>query len=534
MATENLVSANQMHEKQSFVGQAIVILGLARQGIALARFFAQAGANVIISDAATADQLDAELAQINDLPVELVLGGHPDTLLDSCDLLCLSGGVPPQIPIVQQAIARGIPLSNDSLLTLQLVRDLNLGPLVAITGSSGKTTTTTLVGQMLVASGRTVHVGGNIGMPLIDRLAQIAPGDCIVLELSSFQLELFDPSLALGAFEDLGPDVAAILNITPNHLDRHIDMAAYATAKFNLLRHLRMDGQVVLSTDDPVTGQLGQTTWGGAANSMSAAWQLTGVMAIVQQSLITEQKRLIPFSQHQVLPYGAWLDEDMLVYNGTPICHRDELRLRGEHNIGNLLAAAAISGAVGATAEAMGEIARTFAGVPHRLEVVSEQGDVTWINDSIATSPERAVAALRCFQPQMQTLILLVGGKDKNLPWDQFADEVLSRVDYLIGFGNAGSMIMEKIQERARFTQRRAPSSALVQRLDEAVALAARVTRTSATTPTSDSVSGTQQPATTPTVVLLSPGGTSYDAYRDFEARGEHFRTLVQQWTNNR
>ncbi|MCB0126819.1 MAG: UDP-N-acetylmuramoyl-L-alanine--D-glutamate ligase [Caldilineaceae bacterium] len=517
-----------------FRDKKVVILGLARQGIALARFFVAAGAYTVVSDAAPAEKLTDELAALEDLSVHFVLGEHPASLLEGCDLLCLSGGVPPQLPIVQQAIAQGIPLSNDSLLTMQLVKAGNLGPVITITGSSGKTTTTTLVGQMLAASGQTVHVGGNIGTPLIDRLHKVAPGDAIVLELSSFQLELFDPTLALGTLEDLGPDIAAILNVTPNHLDRHANMAAYATAKFNLLRHLRLDGQVVLNADDPVTSRIGNDLWGTTVDTLPQQWQLNNVIASIQRPLEASQNRLIPFSRQRSLPYGAWLDGENLVYNGDVICQRAEVKLRGDHNISNLLAAAAISGAAGATVEAMRTVAVTFAGVPHRLEVVTNSDGVTWINDSIATSPERAVAALRCFQPHAQTLILLAGGKDKNLPWDTFADEVITRVDYLIGFGNAGAMIMEKVQERAQFTRQRAPNSALVQRLDEAVALAGRVAGISSVAYAGGRAGTSEAPDALPTVVLLSPGGTSYDAYRDFEARGEHFRTLVARWTTER
>jgi UDP-N-acetylmuramoylalanine--D-glutamate ligase len=191
--------------------------------------------------------------------------------------------------------------------------------------------------------------------------------------------------------------------------------------------------------------------------------------------------------------------------------------LRGDHNVGNLLAAAAISGVAGVQPPAIGEVATTFAGVPHRLEIVAESAKTVWINDSIATSPERAVAALRSFSPDEQTLILLAGGKDKNLPWERFADEVIERVTYLIGFGQAGPMIVNAVQDRARYLRRQAPNSAVVQRLDEAVELAARVAESSSSCGN--------------TVILLSPGGTSYDAYKDFEARGAHFRQLVAKWT---
>ena len=486
-----------------FAGKSILILGLARQGLALARFFVKAGADVTVSDTAPAQNLADELAALGDLPVTLALDGHPLSLLDGCDLLCLSGGVLAQLPIVQAAMERGIPLSNDSLLTLQRAPC----PVIAITGSSGKTTTTTLVGEMLresfKESGRRVHVGGNIGVPLLDRLDQVGSEDILVLELSSFQLELWDPALAYGSLDSLGPDIAALLNITPNHLDRHPSMRAYADAKLNLLRHQRGDGQIVLNADDPVTGRLGQR----AKGDLPGGWELEDLLADTAAQLATCNSPLL-FSREQILTSGAWLDGDRLIYDGAEICRRDQVKLRGDHNLSNLLATAAISGAAGATLPAMTAVAARFAGVPHRLEVVAEIGSVTWINDSIATAPERAVAGLRCFPPGEQTLILLAGGKDKNLPWINFADEVLARVSYLIGFGHAGPMIVETVQERMAHKRLTKPTCAVVNRLDEAVEVAARI-------------------AGPGSVVLLSPGGTSYDAYKNFEERGEHFRRLV-------
>jgi UDP-N-acetylmuramoylalanine--D-glutamate ligase len=501
---QSVIDDQQAHE---FRGKQIVILGLARQGTALARFFSAAGAAVTISDVAPAQKLTAELAGVADLPVQLVLGDHPLSLLDGCDLLCLSGGVPAQLPIVQEAIRRGIPLSNDSLLTCQLAPC----PVIAITGSSGKTTTTTLVGKILElslrGSGRTVHVGGNIGAPLLDKLDQIRADDLIVLELSSFQLELFDPALAYGSVENLGPDVVAILNITPNHLDRHETMAIYADAKFNLLRRLKPTSQIILSADDPMTESAARG--GSAVNALPAEWGLQSLLVDLNGQLVLRSSSPILFSRQQILERGAWQDGENLVHNGVPFCQRQEVRLRGDHNVSNLLAAAAISGAAGGTIEAMGEVARSFQGVAHRLEEVARIDGVTWINDSIATAPERAIAGLRTFEPGEQTLILLAGGKDKKLPWQEFADEVLKRVNYLIGFGDAGAMIVRTVQDRAAFRRVPAPGCAILQRLDEAVHLAAQI---------SDQK----------TVVLLSPGGTSYDAYKNFEERGEHFRQLVR------
>ncbi len=505
----------------NFEKRNVVILGMGRQGLALARFFTAAGANVTISDVAPEQELAEELEQLGDLPVALALGGHPANLLDDCDLLCLSGGVRLQTPLVQDAIRRGIPLSNDSLLTMQLAPC----PVIAITGSSGKTTTTTLVGEMLQATvddARTVHVGGNIGRPLLDRLGEIREDDMMVLELSSFQLELFDPKVAYGSLDQLGPDVAAILNITPNHLDRHPSMADYVQAKSNLLRNLKPASVVVLNADDPVASRM--AGWDDVAEPVPPEWELDSLLAQCR-SVLGKNRRVIPFSTSSSRTRrtslhssgtrprpatGAWAAEtnEDLLFEGRPFCRRSDVRLRGEHNISNLLAAAAVSGAAGASELAMGRVARSFAGVPHRLEEMRPKDNVVWINDSIATAPERAVAGLQVFPPGAQTLILLAGGKDKNLPWDTFADEVLDRVQCLIGFGEAGSMIADKVRERASFRRISAPCCAVVKRLDEAVVLA-------------------KQTATPGTVVLFSPGGTSYDAYKNFEQRGDHFRNLV-------
>jgi len=257
-------------------------------------------------------------------------------------------------------------------------------------------------------------------------------------------------------------------------------MEAYTQAKLNLLRHVSPLATIILN-------QLSTTS-----NQLPA----------------TSHQSTILFSKDETLTQGAWRSGDQLFYNGEVICDEHEVRLLGEHNIENLLAAAAISGAVGATSEAMGIVARSFTGVPHRLEVVSNKDGVTWINDSIATSPERAIAGLRSFTQEEQMLILLAGGKDKNLPWQAFADETLARVNYLIAFGHAGPMIVNEVQERAKLIRHMPPNCAVVQRLDEAVHLASKV-------------------AYQDSIVLLSPGGTSFDAYRDFEARGQHFRELV-------
>ena len=513
----------------TFAGKRIVILGLARQGIALARFFLREGAQLTISDIAPADQLSEPLTELAGLPVRLVLGGHPPELLDDCDLLCLSGGVPPQIPLVAAARRQGIPLSNDALLTIQH----SPAPAIGITGSSGKTTTTTLVGLMLQQpsdegrmmndesgaqkapapsdssfiihhSSFQVWVGGNIGTPLVDKLAQVSAEDWLVLELSSFQLELFDG----GSYGPArSPQVAALLNVTPNHLDRHPSMAHYTAAKANLLRWQRPDDVALLSADDAITGgwlRARRVDVAAGAAQEALSFPLAG--------------RLLGFGLEEPAGEGCWLLRDQLTLQldgrERPVLPANEVKLRGRHNLLNMAAACAISAAAGVQPPAMAAVARSFGGVEHRLELVCERNGVRWYNDSIATAPERAAAALRSFD---EPIVLLAGGRDKKLPWTDFARLARQRVRVLILFGEAAGLIADAVAAVESATaqtpaglsaDRHSLPIARCPNLAEAVAAAAQVA----------------QPGD---VVLLSPGGTSYDAYKDFAARGEHFRALV-------
>jgi len=481
----------------------VTILGMARQGMATARFFLAAGARVTVSDLRPAEQLAharaeleayaAQHAALGSSALRFALGGHPEWLLDETDLLCLSGGVSPAIPFVREAVARGIPLSNDSQLTLHHCPV----PIIGITGSAGKTTTTTLVGLMLEAAGYVVHVGGNIGTPLLDRLDAIGPGDKVVLELSSFQLELSDQPLA-GACRS--PAIAAILNITPNHLDRHPSMGHYAAAKANILRFQGPGDTCVLNADDRYTGP----------------WWRMGRCEIPadhghEEVYFPLQAHRVAFSLIEELPEGAFLRGDLLIWRqaGLPdtlICRAHDVRLRGRHNLANILAACCLAGAAGADVAAMRQVATTFGGVEHRLEIVRQQDGVLWVNDSIATAPERTVAALRSFA---EPIVLLAGGRDKQLPWDECAAVIHERVRHVILFGEAAELIGAAL---ARYEQETGAAPVPVSRcrdLAEAVSLAARIARSG-------------------DVVLLSPGGASFDAYPDFAARGQHFRALVE------
>lgn len=457
-------------------GKRVVIVGLARQGIALARYLAEQGAKVTASDAQAADKLAEAMAALRDLPIEYVLGGHPPTVLEGADLLCLSGGVPANVPLAQEARRRGVALSNDS----QIFLDAAPCAVIGVTGSAGKTTTTALTGRMLAAAGRKVWVGGNIGNPLIADLRQMRADDLAVMELSSFQLEIMTTS----------PRIAAVLNITPNHLDRHGTMDVYIRAKSHIVRHQRAGDTAVLGLDDENARSLQRLAPG----------------------------RVWWFSAAAEVPAGAFLRHAGLFLRGgereQAICSVSDIPLRGAHNVLNTLAACALAGAAGAPPAAMREAIKNFTGVAHRLELVREWQGVKWYNDSIATAPERVIAAIRSFE---EPLIVLAGGRDKKLPWGEFAAVARQRVKALVVFGEAAELIAraaEAENEKVEGRTYKAPPKLL------------RVVRCG---PMAEAVQKAAELATAGDAVLLSPGGASFDEFKDFAERGDKFKELVNQ-----
>jgi UDP-N-acetylmuramoylalanine--D-glutamate ligase len=462
----------------------ITIFGLGREGMALARFLAVRGARVTVTDIKSVETLAQSLSDLEELPIHLELGGHPPQALEA-DVIFVSPGVPMEIPPLREAQRRGLLLTSEPRIFAALCS----ASLIGITGSSGKTTTATLVGRMLEAGAEKVWVGGNIGEPLITSVEKIGGTDQVVVELSSFQLEYFAPQPE--AYPPMGwetlaqgysPHIAAILNITPNHLDRHPSMAAYVEAKSHIFRYQS-------SGDVRVLG------------------------AGVQRYTPDARSRTLLFSLDAKVEEGAFLcgEHVLLRLDGREhdVCCVHEIRLRGQHNVANILAACIIAGAAGAGTEAMREVIRTFQGVPHRLELVRELRGVRYYNDSIATSPDRACAALRSFD---EPIVLLAGGRDKHLPWGEFAELTSARARHVSCFGEASELIADELRSASRGLQHGARSLVtceVVTSFEEAVA----------------SASSVAQPGD---VVLLSPGCTSFDAFRDFEERGERFRELVQ------
>lgn len=470
-------------------GLRLLIVGLGREGSALANYLARHGLNVTATDAQPAEKLGSLPAALAAAGVSLVLGEHPLSLLDSTDLIFVSPGVPLEIPFLQAAKLQKIPLSTESRLFCHLCP----APILAITGSSGKTTTTTLLGKIMEAAGRKTWVGGNIGHPLIEIVDEISPNDVVVMELSSFQLEYFHAKLNQGANIPLAvvpllaswsPPLSAILNITPNHLDRHPSMKHYVRAKRAIIDYQVPGGIIIMGLDNDMTRTIG----GQFKNKVR--W----------------------FSLEADMPGGAGLEgNDLALFNqeGKPhlIARRAEIKLRGQHNLRNILAACLMAREAGASIQAMNSVVTTFTGVEHRLQLVREHAGVHYYNDSIATSPERVVAALHSFS---EPIVLLAGGRDKHLPWDEAARLILHKAREVILFGEATELIAKAI-ERAYQEVSNTVAGTTVHRaanLAEAISLAAQVAKQG-------------------DVVLLSPGCTSYDAYRNFAERGEHFKELV-------
>ncbi len=448
----------------------ILVVGLAREGVALCRFLAAQGARVTVTDMKEPDALQPQLAQVAGLPLRLSLGGHRlDDLLDT-DLVCLSPGVPPDIELIQAARATNIPISSATALFFERCR----ARIVGVTGSSGKTTTTALVGAMLAAAGLSPTVGGNIGRPLIEQVDDFLPEDWVVLELSSFQLEPLRQS----------PHIAVITNLAPDHFDRHPTFADYAEAKSQIIRHQTPGDFAVLNRDD------------------SNVWAMSHLTPA----------RPVPFSlSSDPAVDGSFCDGTCLWvrWNGRPkrLLPAADVPLRGDHNLANVCAAAAVAVAARVPAAAIAQAIRSFQPLPHRLEGVDDVDGVLYVDDSIATTPFRAMAGIQSFS---QPILLLAGGRGKRLPLDAWAELVRRRCRVVVLFGEAS-------EEMAGALAGAGDTPLVILRapiLSDAVRLAHSLARRG-------------------DIVLLSPGATSFDEFNDYAARGDAFRHIVAALATN-
>jgi len=456
----------------------IMGLGLFGGGLGAAEYFIRRGCRVTVTDLKTHQELQPSIEKLEALaagacaqagrPVTLHLGGHVESDFTDADLVVVSPAVPRTSKYIELARSAGVPLATE----ISLFFERCPAPIIGITGSNGKTTTTSLVGAMLAAGGRRSHVGGNIGGSLLGELETIAPDDIVVLELSSFQLEWLDE---LG----MSPRVAVVTNINPNHLDRHGTMQAYAEAKKAVIRHQAPGCTAVLNAEDERLRQWVHSVRGRCLWTSTAGEPNQG--AFVRDGWIVAR---CDGREAAVAPVSA-------------------LRLPGRHNLLNTLAAVAACTAVGASPEAMAAGIEGFRGIPHRLEFVCRRRGISFYNDSKATTPEAAMAALDSFN---EPIVLIAGGSDKHVPLGSLARKIASSTRAAILIGETAPAIAEHLEAMAAdgFHYHRAGS------LAEAVGAAIREAHPG-------------------DVVLLSPACASYDMFPNYEVRGDQFRELVRK-----
>lgn len=461
-------------------GKRIALIGFGKESIALARFAASEGAaRITATDSAPAERLAGALAQVADLtpPVTLLAGRNDPAAWADADVIFVSPGITPgfeiRLPGIAEAAARGAIVTNHT----QLLFERSPAPIVGITGSAGKTTTTTLVAAMLRAQGgRRVLYGGNMGIPLINDLAALTPDDVVVLEISEVQLARLHAS----------PHIGVITNITPDHYDRYPSFEDYARAKRQIVRAMQPADYAILNLDN-------------APSRASAAATSALVMYFSRTGRVE--------AGADATDGGFWLR--LPGQAPTRLAGTDETPLPGAHNVENLLAASLAASLAGAGPDAVAAVMRSFRGVAHRIEFVAERAGVRYFNDSIATAPSRALAALRAFDPP---LLLIAGGKDKHLPWDELADAIVRRVRVVALLGVAAPLIAEALAA----AQTRVPA---VEHMLE------RVVRVSAI---EDAVAALAAAARPGEVVLLSPGCASHDMFTGFEERGDRFAAAVR------
>ena len=473
---------------RGLAGKRAAIVGIGVTNVPLIRFLVGHGVHVTACDQKQEGSLASELTSLAGLDVQYLLGpGYLDAL-PGFDIVYLSPGVNPGQPEIEAARLAGAAISSE----IDLVLRLSAAPTVGITGSSGKTTTTTLTGLILSEDARRHHparqvlVGGNIGAPVIERVLTVGPDDLIVLELSSFQLKLLKVS----------PRVAAVLNVTPNHLDVHPSMEDYVWSKENIVRYQSDDDWAVFGADNDVTQLMAERAPG----------------------------QIMSFSASRPVPRGAFLDGDRLVMRwsercssggsggsgtgDTVVARRSDLKIPGIHNVQNVLAAIAVCAALGAEPGAMRDAIAAFSGVEHRLEPAGEIDGVVFINDSIATTPSRTIAALAAME---RPIALIAGGYDKHLPFDEMARLALGKVHTVALVGVTADKIAQAFEEAADRAGVQPPTIIRADTFREAVEAARLAARPG-------------------DAVLLSPACASYGLFRNFEERGRTFKQLVSEF----
>ena len=442
------------------MGEKVLVIGAARSGLAGAEFLAKQGNQVVLTDMKQAVQVD----NLAELGVSFVWGEQPDVEAIKPDYIVMSPGVPLTIPPVKYAKEHGIPVIGE----LELAYRNCKAPFAAITGTNGKTTTTTLIGELMKKTGRQVFVGGNIGVPIITYADKLQEEDIVGAEVSSFQLE---------TVESFCPHLALMINLTPDHLDRHGDMAGYLAAKARIFENQKESDYLVLNYDDEALRELAPQSRG----------------------------KVIFFSQKHKLEEGVYLDgrKVMLALNGESlfICNADEIAIKGKHNLENAMGAIVFAYLSGVRAEDIRDVLMTFQGVEHRLEPVRTLNEVLYINDSKGTNPDSTIKAIEAYD---RPIVIILGGKNKGVPFTELAGLVKQREKKAVLVGQAKEELAEAL-DAADFNDYVRTES-----FEEAVTKAAEL-------------------AEPGDIVLLSPACTSWDMFSSFEERGRLFKKLVME-----
>lgn len=445
-----------------FSNKNVLVLGAGVSGRSVAEVLASYGAKVTLNDSNKIDDSKEEFQKLKSLAVNIVAGSQDESLLQSMDYIVVSPGISIELPLIATARSKGIVVMSE----IEAAYALCQAPIIAITGTNGKTTTTALTGEMMKASGKNTVVGGNIGAALSQEVNGISRDSVVVAEISSFQLE---------GIIHFRPHIAVVLNLTPDHMDRHHTMEGYQAAKERIFENQRKDDFLVLNYDDTIVQTM-------AARSIS---------------------QTVFFSTKRELENGGCVKDDQIVINWQGkrniICPVKDMKLFGKHNLENALAACCAAFLAGVSPAVMAEVLRNFAGVEHRIEPVATINGVSYYNDSKATNPESTVKALEAFAGN---IILIAGGRDKNTDLTEVMTLAKNKVDHLILLGEAKTRFIEAAKQHGVHNIHDVSS------FQEAITLAHRLARS-------------------PQVVLLSPACASYDMFNNYEERGRVFKEMV-------
>ncbi|HHY77411.1 MAG TPA: UDP-N-acetylmuramoyl-L-alanine--D-glutamate ligase [Clostridiales bacterium] len=445
-------------------GKNVLVLGAAVTGIPTALELYNMGCNITLNDCKPLAQLDEYIHDLDNLSIEIITGGHPIELASNCDFIVISPGVPTDIPLVKEAKKLG----KEVISEVELAYRMTQTPIAAITGTNGKTTTTALLGEIMKESGRKTFVVGNIGNPIIKEVKNAAPEDLFVLEVSSFQLE---------TTVHFRPKVCAILNITPDHLNRHKTLENYIDAKTKIFRNQKQEDYTVLNWDDEQTRKL---------------------------SSLTKSKTLF-FSRKDILDEGAYVENGYLTISyknkKERIIDIKDIFIPGEHNLENALAASLMAYCLGVEAHTIQKVLKEFKGVEHRIEYVTEIDGVIYYNDSKGTNPDSSIKAIKTMT---RPTILIAGGYDKGSDFDEFVSYFKGKVKALILLGETADKIKESAEKAGFYNIYK------VSDMEEAVKKGKEL-------------------ATPGDCVLLSPACASWDMFKNFEERGNVFKDAVRR-----